>query len=196
MRNEGFTLLEAMIVTMVLTTVSLALYNINLAMTRAAVHQEHRTTLQDEGRTAMQYMVRRIRMADSGTMETKVDGSTSLTTLGAGETTNVTFQAVADMDGNGVAINADYTMGLTDLMSIGPDYLDANGDGFYEEQLVHLDNSGNVVRVLTNHLADGGGFTLQRTFGGIMINMVLVHQGNGTVSPTVVRMSRLVTARN
>ena len=70
------------------------------------------------------------------------------------------------------------------------------GDGFYEEQLVHLDNSGNVVRVLTNHLAEGGGFTLQRTFGGIMINMVLVHEGNGTVSPAVVRMSRLVTARN
>ena len=110
MRNEGFTLIEAMIVTMVLTTVSLGLYNINLSMTRAAVHQEHRTTLQDEGRTAMQYMVRRLRMADSGTMTTLEDEGATPMPLGAGETTNVTFQAVADMDGNGVSINADYSM--------------------------------------------------------------------------------------
>ena len=195
MRNEGFTLIEAMIVTMVLTTVSLGLYNINLAMTRAAVHQEHRIVLQDEARTAMQYMVRRIRMADSGTMTT-LDADETRMPLGAGITTNVTFRAVADMDGNGVSINADYSLGMTAPMYFGPDYDDFNDDDITGRQLIHMGDDENVIRVLTSHLAEEGGFTLQRSFGGIMINMVLVHSGNGTVSPTIVRMSRLVTARN
>lgn len=196
MRNEGFTLIEAMIATAVLTTVSLGLYDINLAMTKSAVAQEHRTLLQDEGRQALQYMARRMRMADAGSIVTVATTGSPTTTFGQASTDNITFQTVGDIDGNGLAINVDFSVGLQPAITFALDINDANGDGIAEHQLVEMDAQGNITRVLCSHVADGGGFRLSRASGGILMNLVLVHEGGGTVSPSVVRMFKLVTTRN
>lgn len=196
MRHGGYTLIEVMIVMVVLTTTSLGLYNINLAMTRSSVSYEQLTTLHDEGRLSLQHIERRLRMAEgSGVMANDL-ASEAWSALGIDAKTRLQFQMAADMDGNGYAINQDYSLSLSDPIVCGADSDDANGDGLTDTQLVVFDASGAVTKVLSNHLASSNGILFQRVNSGIQVSLMLRHNGGGTVAPSTVQMRLVVPTRN
>jgi len=192
MGNRGYTLIEVMLAMFIMTTVSLALYYVNMAMTRATLHQESMTTLRDEGRTSLQYISRMLRIASEGTIKGVTEGGVK-SILGTTAMQGIEFQAVTDLDGNGVAVAEDYTVELTDPILFQVDIGDANGDGLDTEQLVQLDENDDVVRVLSNHCAS---IAFVNTSGGVQISLVLTRAGVG-LSPTAnVRMDQVVAARN
>ncbi len=194
MNRSGFTLIELMISVAILSTIMLALYSLNLTMTRGTLQQESLATLRDEGRTALQYVGRRLRMADSGTLVARgTDGNDEV----FGNTATILgFQTVSDLDGNGSAVNQDYSVGLAPIAYYGPDLNDANGDGVTTRQLVEIDANGAVTRVFSRHLDPNGGITFQRVNGGIAINLVMRYPAEGIRPEAVLNLSQVVDPRN
>ena len=193
-RNAGFTLIEVMISMVVLSSISLGLYYINLGMTKTTLHQEAIATLRDEGRNAMQSMTRMLRNGEDNTLMTW-NASNVAAALGVVPVSNIRFQAVTDANGNGSAINTDMSVGLTPVLGYGLDTVDINGDGFGATQLVRFDTAGNVNTILTNRVAPGG-LSFVRTAGGVQITLVLTMPARGIRPPATVRFNQIVDMRN
>jgi prepilin-type N-terminal cleavage/methylation domain-containing protein len=192
--NAGFTLIELMMSIVLLTGVSMALYYINLSMTKAVMEQQGMTTLRDDGRITMQYISRRLRNAESSLMY-GVNGDTK-TALGTTPVTTIEFQTVTDTDGNGNAINTSYTVELGSALRFGPDTNDKNGDGESATQLVQFATNGNVSRILTNFLDPSGGISFVRTSGGVQISLKLLRKAQGIRPQASVRMDMVIDPRN
>ena len=189
--NRGFTLLEVMIATAMLTAISLVLYEVNNSMVRAALHQESMTILRDEARNSLMQMTRLVRMADTTTIVTAAGAA-----IGVNPVNSIEFQPVEDTDGNGNAINEDFSVGLGAAVRFVIDTGDANGDGLTTTQLIEADENGAFVRILTSHLNPAGGVRFWRTNPGIQISLVLLYPSGPLRPPAFVRVDQVVAVRN
>ena len=193
--NQGFTLIEVMIAISIITGVSLGLYNVHVGMVRSALHHENMTKLQDDARTSLQTMTRMLRMASNGTVMYLDTSTSTYATLGTVARSNIRFQMVADIDGNGNSLDDDFELELTNFIRFTADTADANSDGRSATQLVQLDQNGNVTRILTNYLASGG-LTFVRTNGGVQISIQLERKGQGAAPLARFRLDEVVAIRN
>ncbi len=204
--EAGFTLIEITMALSVLIIVTGALYSIAISMVTAAKTTDSLIMLRQESRLAMQSIVQNLRMAQGVSLQTSFGGG--LVPMDNNPTTNIAFRRVADMDGNGVSLNQDLTMGLTQVFAYGRDMLDANGDGQTATQLVQFRQDGTVARVLANHISPVvptadfyntplGGLVFQDVGGGtIQVTLILRHQPDPTGPTMVTRLDQLVSPRN
>ena len=195
MDNKGFTLIEVMVSTMLLTGVTVGLYYLNLGMTKATLQHESMAVVRDDARLALQHMSRLLRMADDPTLVT-LDGQGSPTALSTTTVDNIHFQPVDDTDANGVALSQDFSVGLANQMGFGVDTDDENSDGYTTTQLVQFDDQGSVVQVLTNNLEPTGGVSFARVAGGVQISLQLFRDASGVRPPVRTRLNQVVSVRN
>lgn len=195
MKNAGFTLIEVIITVFILSSVMMVIYYVEMAVVRASVHQETTMTLRDEARLGLQYMTRVLRGAEKTSLQAP-DKNGELAALGDGVASTLRFQVVEDSDGNGVALNAEYELELSPPVAFVIDETDSNGDGLTDTQLVHVDEEGNVIHVISSHLREDGGISFQSVSGGIQITMCLVDDGGGVRSPTSAKVGVVVMPRN
>jgi prepilin-type N-terminal cleavage/methylation domain-containing protein len=207
MRNRaGFTLLEITMAMTVLTIILGMLYGAAWAMMKTARTQDSLVMLNSEARQAMSSIVRNLRQADATTILTNNGGG--FAAMGPNAQTNIQFRRVEDLDGNGNALNAAMNVELTPPFWITRDVNDANGDGLTLTQLVRIDQAGQVVEVLSNHIsppmatgdmysAPNGGAIFQDIGGGaIQVTLILRHRADPNLPMMVVRMDEVVSPRN
>ena len=204
--NAGFTLIEITMTLSALLIIVGALYGIAMGMVTAAKTQDSLIMLRQESRLAMQAIVQNIRMAQAASMQTGAGGV--FAPLDNNPTTNLSYRRVADIDGNGVALNQDLSIGLTPALWFTRDLNDANGDGQTLTQLVQLRQDGTVARVLANHISPVvvrndfyntplGGLVFQDVGGGtIQVTLIMRHQPDPTGPTMVTRLDELVSPRN
>ena len=204
--NEGFTLIELAISTGALVIMLGALYGIAMGMVTSAKTQDALIMLHQESRLAMQSIVQNLRAAQAPTLQTNAGGG--FAALGNNPVTNLQFQRVADIDGNGTALNQDLTTGTTQPFWYTLDLNDANGDGQTFTQLVQLRQDGTVARVLANHISPVvgtndfyntplGGLVFQDVGGGsIQVTLIMRYQPDPTGPTMVTRLDELVSPRN
>ena len=204
--EAGFTLIEITMTLAALLVIVGALYGIAMGMVTAAKTQDSLIMLRQESRLAMQSIVQNLRMAQAASLQTSVGGV--FTPLDNNPTTNLAYQRVADVDGNGSALNQDLSLGLTPALWYTLDLNDANGDGQTLTQLVQLRQDGTVARVLANHISPVvvrndfyntplGGLVFQDVGGGtIQVTLIMRHQPDPTGPTMVTRLDELVSPRN
>lgn len=204
--SGGFTLIELMVSMAALMMILGMLYGAAFAMAKAAGTQDSLIMLNQEARVAMDSAVRNLRMSPANGV-LGWDG-TAFSPLGNAPVTAIQYRRVADMDGNGVAVNQDLSLGLTPPFQLTRDLNDANQDGLTNTQLVRLDQNGNVVEVLANHLsppmatggfytAPNGGFEVRNVGGGsIQITLIMRHRPDPASPMMVVRLDEVVSPRN
>ena len=204
--NAGFTLIEITMTLAALLIIVGALYGIAMGMVTAAKTQDSLIMLRQESRLAMQAIVQNIRMAQAASLQTNAGGG--FAPLDNNPTTNLSYRRVADMDGNGNALNQDLTLGLTPALWYTLDLNDANGDGQTVTQLVQLRQDGTVARVLANHISPVvitndfyntpiGGLVFQDVGGGtIQVTLIMRHQPDPMGPIMVTRLDELVSPRN
>ena len=139
MEHRGMTLLELMVSLALLTIVMGILFVLAASLGAAARDQETKATATDQARAGMRLMVRELRQAAAGTIP-----------WGNLPTNTITFQMAADADGNGVAVDSNGDLELSNVWTLGPDTADANSDGLSSSQLVMTD--GATTRILANDL--------------------------------------------
>lgn len=206
-RTGGFTLIELMVSLAALMMVLGMLYTAAFAMTRAAGTQDSLIMLNQEARLGMQTIVRNLRQAQWDSVQTDAGGG-NFVALGNAPVTNLRFRRAADMDGNGVALNQDMSLGVTQPFMLTRDLNDANGDGLTNTQLVRMDQNGNVVEVLCNHIsppvatadiynAPNGGLIFQSIGPGtIQVTLIMRHRPDPSSPMMVVRLDEVVSPRN
>lgn len=152
----GFTLLEVSFAVGILTLVMLILFGISEAFGNTAQVQRAKVQSNEEARRALLVAVPMLRMAARGTLNwDELPGPI------------IRFNPVADLNGNGTAVDAAGSMELGAAVTIRVDMNDANGDGLTDTQLVLI--QGDNVRVLANNLtpqtAGVGGQPTRETSG-------------------------------
>lgn len=206
-RSEaGFTLIEITMTLAALLIIVGALYGIAMGMVTAAKTQDSLIMLRQESRLAMQSIVQNLRMAQAASLQTNAGGG--FAALDNNPTTNLAYRRVADIDGNGVALSQDLSLGLTPTLWYTLDFNDANGDGQTATQLIQLRQDGTVARVLANHISPVvvrndfyntplGGLVFQDVGGGtIQVTLIMRHQPDPTGPTMVTRLDELVSPRN
>jgi len=135
--QDGFTLLELMIVMAIMSIVMISLYTLGTNMQLAAATTDARITSQDDVRTGMQFIGRELRQATTAS-------------LGANKLPSETFsyQRVADLDSNGFPVNASNLIELTPTRVITRDVDDLNDDGRTLDQVVLVQEK--IIRVIAN----------------------------------------------
>ncbi|MCH7909724.1 MAG: prepilin-type N-terminal cleavage/methylation domain-containing protein [Candidatus Hydrogenedentes bacterium] len=204
--ESGFTLIEMMIVTALLTIVLGVLYLVSMGMAQAAQVQETKITIRDEARLSMQEITRNMRMCSRGTL---VSWDTGVPVpLGAAVSRSIGFQRVEDTTGNGLGVNPDLSVGLGPMMGYGVDGADLNGDGKTVTQLVEYDVNGNPIRVLANNLspvvnapgtpadAPNGGIEFLQIGNGVQVTLIFSRQTGVNQLPLTFRMVEFITPRN
>ncbi|NUM54390.1 MAG: prepilin-type N-terminal cleavage/methylation domain-containing protein [Candidatus Hydrogenedentes bacterium] len=182
--KHGFTLIELMIVIAVLVIVMGLLFTLALNVQTAVASQEARIAGQDQVRNATQWLTRELRMATGVSVNSNAFPATSLT-----------YRRADDIDGNGTAVDSGLTLETTGIRTIQRDAGDANGDGSGRDQLVMIDENGNVT-VLANDLlpdedANGNGTfdaTEDTNFNGVLDRGLLFQQAGGGVLITIQSM--------
>lgn len=204
--NGGFTLLELMMATSASMVVLAMMYGAAMMMARSARTSDSVVMLNAEARTAMQSIVRSLRQAPATTIESEANGA--FAALGNAAVTNVRFERVADVDGNGNALDEDMNVETDGPFRIVADTNDRNGDGLTTTQLVRLDAANAVVEVLANHLspaivtadvysAPQGGVLFQDIGGGrLQVTLILRHRADVQLPMMVVRLDEVVSPRN
>lgn len=204
--ESGFTLIEMMIVTALLTIVLGVLYLVSAGMAQAAQVQETKITIRDEARLSMQEITRNMRMCSRGTLVSWDTGAP--VAMGAAVSKTIGFQRIEDISGNGVGVNADLSVGLGVMMGYGVDDADLNGDGKSTTQLVEYDVNGNIIRVLANNLspvvnapgtpadAPNGGIEFLQIGTGVQVTLIFSRQIGLNQLPITFRLVEFVTPRN
>ncbi len=206
-RNAGgFTLLEVAMATSVLTIMLGMLYGAAWAMLKTARTQDSVVMLNAEARQAMSIIVRNLRQAQGSTILANNGGG--FVAMGGNAQTNIQFRRVADVDGNGNALNVLMALETTGPFWITRDTNDANADGQRLTQLVRLNQFGQVVEVIANHIspavvtgdmysAPNGGVLFQDIGGGnIQVTLILRHRADPSLPMMVVRLDEVVSPRN
>ena len=203
--SRGFTLLEVALATAVLAIMLTMLYGAAWAMMKTARAQDSTVMLNSEARQAMSSIARNLRQSQATSLLTQNGGFVALNNL---PVTNIQFLRVADVDGNGSAIDLNFDPETTGPFWITRDTNDANGDGQTLTQLVRLDQNGQVVEVLANHIspvvvtgdmysAPNGGVQFQNIGGGnIQVTLILRHRADPNLPMMVVRVDEVVSPRN
>lgn len=207
-REGGFTLIELMVSMAALAIAMTMLYGAAASMASIAGTQDSLVMLNQEARQAMNTITRNLRMATTTSILVP-DGGGGFAPLTNVPATQLQYQRVDDMDGNGVALNQDLSVGLTQPFLITRDLNDLNGDGLTLTQLVRIDQTTNqIVEVLANHVspvvatgnfydAANGGLLFQNIGGGaIQVTLIMRHQPSPTSPTMVVRLDEVVSPRN
>ncbi len=135
----GFTLLEVTFAVGILSVVMLILFGISEAFGNTAQVQRAKVQANEETRRALLVAVPMLRMASRGTVNwDDLPGPV------------ITFNPVADLNGNGTAVDVAGVVELGPTVTIRVDMNDANQDGITDTQLVM--EQGGTVRVLANNL--------------------------------------------
>jgi hypothetical protein len=207
--NGGYTLIELSISMLVTTLVVGAMYAISLSMIKTTHAVDTKVTLRDDGRLAMDFITRNLRMADAATLQT-FNGANALVPLGNGIVTNIAFQTPTDLNGNLYAIDQNMNMEWNPIIAVGMDIPDINGNGYSNRELVVSDANQNYRRTLSLNLspriddgnaanvfnAPNGGITFQRVGNGILVTMVLRRQEAPNEAAVVSQISEFVIPRN
>jgi prepilin-type N-terminal cleavage/methylation domain-containing protein len=192
MNNRGFTLLEVMTASAILSMVLLTLYGLSEAFAGTAQVQRAKIQGNEETRRGLQTALPIARMASRNTVNwNELPGPL------------LTFRAADDVDGNGTAVNVNARLELGGVTTVGLDLEDANGDGLTNTQLVMI--QGDVVTVLANHLvappdgaqptADTSGFWV--TPRGAGVELMIRAQGRTTRGRVMTTsMSQFAAMRN
>ena len=142
MNPRGFTLIEIMMVTALMSIVMGALFSIAIAMGDTATVQNVKITGHDEARRALVQLSPQLRNA--------AGSSINWNGLPGPE---VRFRVAQDLNGNGSAVDADGRIELSPERVVRRDSADLNGDALTQTQLVLVE--GQKVTVLANELAPG-----------------------------------------
>jgi prepilin-type N-terminal cleavage/methylation domain-containing protein len=204
--RRGFTLLETAIAISVLSIMLTMIYGAAWAMLKTARTQDSLVMLNSEARQAMSIITRNLRQAQGTSILSNNGGAFGV--MGAAAQTNIQFARVADVDGNGSALDVNYELETTGPFWITRDTNDANADGQTLTQLVRLNAGGQVVEVIANHIspvvvtgtmysAPNGGALFQDVGGGnIQVTLILRHRADVNLPMMVVRLDEVVSPRN
>ena len=192
MNNRGFTLLEVMTASAILSVLLLTLYGLSEAFAGTAQVQRAKIQGNEEARRGVQVVLPLVRMASRDTVNwNQLPGPV------------LTFRAADDLDGNGTAVNVGARLELGAAITVGPDLQDANEDGVTATQLVMV--QGDVVTVLANHLvappdgaqptADNSGFWVTPRDAGVEL---MIRAQGSTVRGRIMTtsMSQFAAMRN
>ncbi len=204
-RTGGFTLVELMAASSVLMILLAMLYGSAITMAQTVRQEDSAVTLNSEARQAMEVIARNLRQSQLSGLTTTAGGVAAA--LGNGAVTNIGFRRVADVDGNGNALNAAMALETVGPFRLTVDTNDANADGLTTTQLVRLDAANNVIEVVANHIspvlvtgdfysAPQGGIVFQNIGGSIQVTLILRHQADVNLPMMVVRLDEVVTPRN
>jgi len=197
-RARGATLLELTFAMAILAIVMGTLFTLSIGIGDTSQIQEIRLTANDEGRRALLRLIPRLRHAQLASINTDEMPSDILR-----------FRTPADLDGNGIALDAFNTLELGDEITVRRDTYDQNKDGQSITQLIMID--GETITVLANHLSpDAGpppiassdgtventaGFWVEAVEGGISVTVRT--QGESRRGHTLRQTyTQLVTPRN
>lgn len=146
LRCAGYTLVEVMMATAILTIVGGMLLVLSVSLGQTTQAQEAKITTGDDARSMMLQVVRQVRQA-------------SLASIPPGSLPGpvLTYRVAQDVSGNGVAINPGGALELSGIRTIQRDVDDLNNDGVGAAQLVMTE--GNTVTVLGNGLMPDGAQT-------------------------------------
>ena len=205
-RDNGFTLIEVTIVVAVLGIVTGVMYTFGMGFTRAAQVQEAALIVRDDSRFAMMQITKSLRMGIRGTMVEAGAGGGPISTT---PVSSVSFFRVADENGNGSAINEDFSVGDSPPIVFRVDTDDINSDGLSDTQLIELID-GQFSRVLANYIspvfvdtanpgsgtnAPIGGLVFQSIDNSILVTIITRKQVIG--GPVIAsRLDQLVRPRN
>ncbi len=207
-RNAGFTLIEVTIASSMLMVVLGMLYSAAFSMMKSTRVQDSMVMLNQEARRAMDVIVNNLRCAQSSTLVTQDAGGNWVALTANTPVTNLRYQRVADMNGNGNALDANMNVEVTQQFRFIRDTNDANTDGLTTTQLVRLNAAGGVQEVVANHIspvvvtantysAPNGGVWFTSLGGGrIQVTLVLRHRADVTLPMMVVRLDQIVAPRN
>ncbi|MCX5758495.1 MAG: prepilin-type N-terminal cleavage/methylation domain-containing protein [Candidatus Hydrogenedentes bacterium] len=132
---RGFTLLEVMVAVTILTVVMGTLFTLSTGIGDAAQVQDMRMTPTEDTRHAALDIIRELRQASLGSI-TGLPGA------------SITYRVATDLDGNGLAVNANAGLELSTVRTIQRDASDLNGDGVTTSQIIL--RNGTNIRVLAN----------------------------------------------
>lgn len=205
-RKRGFTLLETAMALSILTVMLTMLYSASWAMLKTAQTQDSLVMLNSEARQAMNVVVRNLRQSQGTSILTSDGGA--FVPMGVNARTNVQFRRVEDLDGNGNALDAGMNLEVSELFWITRDLADANNDGLTDTQLVRINEAGQVVEVIANHISpavdtgdmysapNGGALFQDIGDGNIQVTLIFRHRADVTLPMMVVRLDEVVSPRN
>ena len=207
-RNAGFTLIEVMMASSLLVIVLSMLYGATLTMAKSARTQDSLVMLNQEARRAMDVIVNNLRCARASTLMTQDAGGNWAALAVNTPVTNIRYQRVADMNGNGNALDANLNVEVTQQFRFMRDTADANADSQTTTQLVRLNAANGVQEVVANHIspvvvtantysAPNGGILFTNLGGGrYQVTLILRHRADVTLPMMVVRLDQIVRPRN
>jgi type II secretory pathway pseudopilin PulG len=193
--SAGFSLLEVTFVMAIFVVVTGAIFSMAISFSDTADAQDIKANANDAARNMYLNLVPELRCAQRSSINwNQLPGKT------------LTFRKPVDADGNGTAVNQSGSLELSDVITVGPDLTDVNGDGITGHQLVR--HGAGDTQVWSNALASGAQVTnpdgttvtvdgiLFRPFGaGIEIIMVTAAQDRrGRTLTNTYR--QIVTPRN
>lgn len=140
MRRSGFTLIEMLIASTLLTVAMGAIWQTWMNAQESSALIEGKLTADDSATSALTKIQRALRGASRASLSPLPGDS-------------ISFRSVADADGNGLGIDAHGSMELGGPITIRRDLEDANGDGIRASQLLLI--HGAEMQVLASNLSSG-----------------------------------------
>jgi len=137
MPSRGFTLIEVVFAASILAVGICVLFGVSLKLDNTARELTAQSLAYQDGRRALDGILKEVRQATGASLSV-VPGPV------------LEYRIPADLDGNGLALDAGGNVELSGVHVIGRDYEDANADGLAHTQLVLL--GGDRVQVLANGL--------------------------------------------
>ena len=133
--------MEVTVSVAILMIITGGLFTFSVMMGRTARSQESKIITADDTRQAMIYSIRELRQAANASIN-----------WGSLPASSVSYRIANDINGNGVAVDANGRIELTGLRTIQRDTEDLNNDGMTDAQAVLVNN--NDIIVLANNLIE------------------------------------------
>ena len=133
--------MEVTVSVAILMIITGGLFTFSVMMGRTARAQESKIITADDTRQAMIYSIRELRQAANASIN-----------WGSLPASSVSYRIANDINGNGVAVDANGRIELTGLRTIQRDTEDLNNDGMTNAQAVLVNN--NDIIVIANNLIE------------------------------------------
>ena len=179
--QQGFTLIEVMVVVTILSLVSGALFLLLGSMQTSVTVQEAQVVTNDEARKGMLTVIRELRQAASASIAVNPN--------------NISYRIIADLDGNGWGVDVNGNMELSAIRTLAMDAADVNGDGL-TNQLILTDTGTNTTRVIANSLVPATGVAFTQVGLNSIGVTVTAQRATDNNNLLVASMTETVTPRN
>ena len=206
----GFTMIEMMIALSVLMVLMMVAHTLFSSTVRAAAILESKSYQRDDARNAMQYISRRLALAESATI-LGVQAGGGLAPLDGNPVNGIRFRFARDMDGNGAGVdgagNAEYGPFLTWRIATAADGVLVIPNG--SRTLAEFDDLGNLTQILATTVSrpfDGpgvfydaggtGGIAFSQVGAATNISLIMRRRSSVNAVETVLRLDRLVNSIN